>query len=319
MRASLLPTVFLAVLTGITAGPPLSQGADKHPFANDDYSALHSATPLTISPDSKTILYDVATDGLQGPTKHEYRLIDVNGANPRKLALPEKFQPAGFTKDGALFGTLQVDKLGQLAIVPLAGDKPTLIIALPNGIHSAAISPDGSRFVLLADSRAKDPLQDVHNVVENDETSLYVVGMDGSSGSWWCPDLKFVTDVAWSSDSSQIAVMTQLPKLGYHQVGAAAYVCGASGPHKLADIPNNTAGITWSSDRKEIVFASTTTPTLTPEHIWTVPAAGGAPADRTPQLAGTSCQRVLRSPPQSLGRNAQGRNHRGGCLRERQA
>ncbi|MGC1268114.1 MAG: prolyl oligopeptidase family serine peptidase, partial [Candidatus Acidiferrum sp.] len=52
--------------------------------------------------------------------------------------------------------------------------------------------------------------------------------------------------------------------------------------------PNGTAGIAWSSDGKEIVFASTSTPTLTPEHVWTVPAAGGAPVDRTPQLDGTA-------------------------------
>jgi dipeptidyl aminopeptidase/acylaminoacyl peptidase len=37
-----------------------------------------------------------------------------------------------------------------------------------------------------------------------------------------------------------------------------------------------------------LVFAGTTTPTLTPEHIWTVPVNGGKAVDRTPDLTGTA-------------------------------
>ncbi len=272
----------------IAASASRSNAADKHPFGIDDYSALHSAHVRAVSPDGKTILYDVRTDGTKGPTKHEWRLIGANGENSRKPDLPEKFDPAGFMKDGALYGAYEVDKVGQLAIVPLASNKPTLIIALPTGIHGAVISPDGARFALLADSRAKDPLEGVHNVVENDETSLYVVGTDGAGGAWWCSNLKFVTDVAWSNDASQLAVMTQTPKIGHHDLHSFLNVCSASGSRQLAEIPNGTAGIAWSSDSKEIVFASTTTPTLTAEHVWSVPATGGAAVDRTPQLEGTA-------------------------------
>src|SRR6266480_6241454 len=160
--------------------------------------ALHSARAVAVSPDGKTILYNVSTDGTKGATKHEWRLIDVNGENSHKLELPEKFEPRGFTRDGALYGIYEVEKLGQLAIVPLAAAKPTIILALPNGAHGATISPDGRRFALLADSRAKDPLEGVHTVVENDQTSLYVVGADGIGGAWWCPDLNVITDIAWS-------------------------------------------------------------------------------------------------------------------------
>ena len=281
-------TKLIALVPAIAASSLASHAADKHPFGIDDYSALHSAGPVGISPDGKTILYDVTTDGLKGPTKHEYRLVDVNGSNPRKLDLPEKFRPSGFTKDGSLWGTYELENAAQLAIVPLAAAKPALIISLPNGIGSAAISPDGMRFALLADPRAKDPLAGVHTVVENEESSLYVVGVDGSGGAWWCPDLKFITDVAWSSDSSQIAVMTQVPKIGNHDLRSSVNVCRASGLRKLAEIANGTARLAWSGDGKEIVFVSTTTPTLTPEHVWTVPVAGGVAVDRTPQLSGTA-------------------------------
>ena len=280
--------VLLGFVGAVLAGTGKSNAADKHPFGIDDYSALHSARAVAVSPDGKTILYNVSTDGTKGATKHEWRLIDWNGENSHKLELPERFEPRGFTRDGALYGTYEVEKLGQLAIVPLAAAKPTIIMALPNGARGATISPDGRRFALLADSRAKDPLEGVHTVVENDQTSLYVVGADGIGGAWWCPDLNVITDIAWSKDSAEIAVMTQTPKIGFHELHSFVNVCSAKGSRRLAEIPDGTSGIAWSDDGKEIVFAATTTPTLTPEHVWTVPVTGGPPVDRTPQLEGTA-------------------------------
>jgi WD40-like Beta Propeller Repeat len=177
---------------------PVAVAADKHPFNTDDYSAIHRATAIAISPDGKTILYEVLFDGTSGPVnKHDWHLIDASGENPRKLDLPEHFEPSGFTKEGnALDGIEPIGQLPQLAIVPLAEGGATQILALPSGIHSATISPDGARFAVLADSRKKDPLAQVHTVVENDETSLYVVGANGAGGGWWCPTLKDITDIA---------------------------------------------------------------------------------------------------------------------------
>src|SRR5881394_3075158 len=280
--------VLLGFVGAVLAWTGKSNAADKHPFGIDDYSALHSARAVAVSPDGKTILYNVSTDGTKGATKHEWRLIDWNGENSHKLELPERFEPRGFTRDGALYGTYEVEKLGQLAIVPLAAAKPTIIMALPNGARGATISPDGRRFALLADSRAKDPLEGVHTVVENDQTCFYVVGADGIGGAWWCPDLNVITDIAWSKDSAEIAVMTQTPKIGFHELHSFVNVCSAKGSRRLAEIPDGTSGIAWSDDGKEIVFAATTTPTLTPEHVWTVPVTGGPPVDRTPQLEGTA-------------------------------
>ena len=107
------------------------------------------------------------------------------------------------------------------------------------------ISPDGTRFALLSDLRTKDPLEGVHTVVENAESSLYVVGVDASGGAWWCPELKFITDIAWSRDSSQIAVMTQSPKIGHHELHSFVNICNAAASRQLAEIPNATSGIAW--------------------------------------------------------------------------
>jgi len=282
------------VLAGIVSftlatGNQLS-AADKHAFTVDDYSTLRSARAVAVSPDGKTILYRVSWVGTTGPAdKHEWRVMDVSGENARKLDLPEKFEALGFTKDGtALYGVLPVGNLGQLAIVPLVEGRPTQIIALPSGIRHARISPDGSRFAVLADPRKADPLAGVHTVAENDVTSLYVVGANGAEGAWWCPALVDVTEIAWSADSSQLAVVTQWPKLGHHDVHSFIDVCSPAGTRRIAEIPNSTSGIAWSQNGQELVFASTSTPTLTPEHIWTVSTSGGQPSDRTPNLPGTA-------------------------------
>ncbi len=276
-------------ISAFAAGNP-AVAADKHAFNIDDYSAIRSARAVAVSPDGKTILYRVSFIGTTGPAdKHEWHAMDYSGENARKLELPEKFEAFGFTKDGtALYGVLPVGNLGQLAIVPLIENRPTQIIALPSGIHGAIISPDGTRFAVLADPRKADPLAGVHNVVENDETSVYVVGANGAEGAWWCPALTDVLEIAWSADSSQLAVVTQLQKIGHHDLRSSINVCSASSARRVAEISNGTSGIAWSQNSQELIFASTSTPTITPEHIWTVPVAGGQPVDRTPTLVGTA-------------------------------
>jgi dipeptidyl aminopeptidase/acylaminoacyl peptidase len=292
MKASIawVPSVLLAVACAAVEITPVVLAADKHPFNTDDYAVIHRAMAVAVSPDGKTILYEVLFDGTSGPVnKHDWHFIDASGENARKLELPEHFEPSGFTKEGnALYGIEPIGQLPQLAIVPLAEGGPTQILALPSGIHSATISPDGARFAVLADSRKKDPLAQVHTVVENDETSLYVVGANGTGGGWWCPTLKDITDIAWSPDGSQIAVVTQWPKMGHHELHSFVDVCTAAGTRRLAEIPNGTSGIAWGQGGQELVFASTSTPVLTAEHIWTVPVSGGAAVDRTPTLTGTA-------------------------------
>jgi dipeptidyl aminopeptidase/acylaminoacyl peptidase len=284
----LLPLAAIACFT--LAAASYTSAADKHAFNIDDYSALHSARAVAVSPDGKTILVRVSFVGTTGSSdKHEFRVMDASGENAHKLDLPEKFEPLGFTKDGsALFGIYPVGNLAQLAIVPLSETRPTQIMALPSGIRGAVISPDGARFAVLADPRKEDPLAGVHTVIENDETSVYVVGANGSEGSWWCPSLIDVTEIAWSSDGSQLAVVTQSPKLGHHELRSFIDVCSATGARRIAEIPNGTSGIAWSQNGQELIFASTSTPTLTPEHVWTVSISGGQPVDRTPNLLGTA-------------------------------
>jgi dipeptidyl aminopeptidase/acylaminoacyl peptidase len=281
-------TLVFSWLAMVGLGSSLAAAAEKHPFGIKDYSALRGARALAISPDGKTVLFVVSFDGEKGPTKHEWHLIDVSGENNRKLDLPESFEPQGFLKDGVtLYGNYEVAKKGQLGIVPIASGKPARIISLPEGIHAATLSPDGSRFAMLSDPRAQDPLAEVRHMVENDVAGLYVASTTGTEGAWWCPELKDISEFAWSPDGSQLAVVTQYQKIGHHDMRAAIYVCSASGARRVTEISNAVAGIAWANGGKDLAFASTTTDVLTPDHLWAVSVGGGTPTDQTPQLQGS--------------------------------
>jgi dipeptidyl aminopeptidase/acylaminoacyl peptidase len=282
----------------LTTGHVHGQGApSRHPFGIDDYSALRSATAIAVAPDAG-ILYRVDFGGATGPTRHDWRLMASDGSRSHKLELPDNFTPFGFTRDGALYGGYTVEAREQLAIVPVASaalaSTPSRIILLPSGIRSASLSPDGTRFAVVASAQPPDPFAAVHTVIQPDHSSLYVVNADGTGGGWWCPSLVDIAagplaggPIAWSPDSATLAVVSQTPKIGFHDLRSFIHVCSAGGARRVAEIANAVSGIAWSAG-SELVFLSTTTNVLTPDHVWTVPAAGGAPTDRTPSLAGSA-------------------------------
>ncbi|HUO13663.1 MAG TPA: prolyl oligopeptidase family serine peptidase [Verrucomicrobiae bacterium] len=271
----------------------------RHPFTFDDAANLHSAAAVAISPDGKEILYRVRYGGAKGPDKIEWHMIPIVGGESRHLMIPETFKPAGFTRDGsALYGLYEVDHKLQVATFPLAAPNtaaaaaatPTPLTALPRGVHSAHISPDGAHYAILADPRLPDPLAEVHTIIEAEPTSLYVIAADGSGGGWWCGDLHNIGEISWSEDGSSIAVLSQTPKIGFHYVRSFIDVCSANGAKHIATIDNAAQGIGWIDGGKDLVFLSTTTPVLTPDHVWTVSAGGGNPTDRTPKLDGSAEQ-----------------------------
>ena len=271
----------------------------RHPFTFDDAATLRSAHAVAVSPDGKSVLYGVRFGGTKGPDTTEWQLIATMGGEARHLNVPEKFQPAGFTRDGAaLYGMYEVNKMAQLATFPLspsntpaaAAASPVPLTGLPRGIHSVLISPDGSHYAILADPRLPDPLAEIHSVIEAQPTSLYVIGTDDSGGAWWCPTLRDAAEIAWSHDSASIAVLSQTPKIGFHYVRSFIDVCNAAGPRHIATIDNAAAGIGWIKGDKDLAFLSTTSQVLQPDHVWTVAADGGTPVDRTPKLEGSAMQ-----------------------------
>jgi dipeptidyl aminopeptidase/acylaminoacyl peptidase len=298
MHRQLMSMAF--VLLTVLSMPRVAQAqGDKHAFTFDDWVALRPTVPTAVAPDGKTILYRVDSGVAKGRTHREWKIINSDGTSPRALDLPDGFIPSGFTRDGSVYGTYQVNKVTQLAVVSIAPDvgarTPSRVILLPRGIHSVQISPDGARFAVLASPGEADPLDEVRTIVEPDRTSLYVVNVDGTNGAWWCPALTRIADgpiaggaLAWSRDSASVALVSQTPKIGFKDLASNIDVCGPNGPRRAAEVPNSVSGIAWTDGGRTLAFLSTTTNVLTPDHVWTVPAAGGTPVDRTPSLAGSA-------------------------------
>jgi dipeptidyl aminopeptidase/acylaminoacyl peptidase len=293
----------LALMAPAQSTPAVHPADSRHPFTARVWSTLRSAGAAAVSIDG-TILYSVTFGAEKGPTHREWWTTAPDGTHSTKLDLQESFSPLGFTRDGhALYGAWKVNNLSQFAIFPIKDGKaaavPSTVVLLPRGIESAVPSPQGSRFAIVADPRQPDKLDEVRHVQEPGQASLYVVNADGTAGAWWCADLKNLSGgiisggsgaVAWSADGDSLAVLSELPRIGHHNVSTPIDVCTANGVHHVADIPNALSGIAWANGGKDLAFLSTKSAVLTPEHVWTVPAAGGLAEDRTPALDGTAAQ-----------------------------
>ena len=283
---------FIALLAAglvIVPNPCSGQAVASHPFRFDDVIGLRNASAVAVSPDGQTVLYRVSYFEGTGPQKVEWHTIDGSGGHERKLNVPEQFSPVGFMPSGdALYGVDRINGGQALAIVPLDSSKPVRVFALPSDIHDPIISPDGRRFAVLGDPHARDSLASVRTVVENDRTSVYVLNADGTDGAWWCSNLEYITQVAWSLDGGRLAVISATPKIGHHDLRTTIDLCSQTTVKRIADLPAPTSGIAWTDGGKALVFASTTTDVLTPDHVWVQPVDGGPASDRTPNLSGSA-------------------------------
>jgi hypothetical protein len=240
----------------LVAGTAFGQAA-KHPFTAHDWAALRSARAAAVSPDG-TILYHLTFGGEKGLTLNEWWTIAADGSHAAKLEVTDDFSPMGFTSDGGkLYGAWKVNKQRQLAIFPLQDHKastvPSTVVLLPRGIASAAASPDGKRFAIVADPRPADASEDVRHVVEAQQSSLYVVNADGTMGAWWCRGLTSVEGApVWSPDGSSLALLSVSPHIGRHDVSSAIDVCSATGARHVTDIANIASGLAWTNAARKL-------------------------------------------------------------------
>lgn len=270
-----IPVVALLSLGLVGASP----ATGTHPFGTADWQSLRSAGVHAVAPDGRTVLYEVTHGRTTGTDVHEWHTISIDGMGMTTIKLPKSFSPYGFTRSAhELYGSLDVHDISQLAIWTIGAKRALAITAIPSGISAAVLSPDGARYAVIADPRPNDPLDKTRTVVANDLASLYVIDAAGAHGAWWCSALTQLGGLSWSPDATQIATLSQTPKIGYHSVRSRVDVCTDPG-----------AGIAWTAGGKELAFLSTTTDVITPDHLYTVSASGGTPQDRTPDIS-TSVQ-----------------------------
>ncbi|MBV8895627.1 MAG: S9 family peptidase [Acidobacteriaceae bacterium] len=294
--------VALLILAALRLASGQVNVAEKHPFGIADWAAMRSARATAVSPDGKTILYDVRFGAPKGRTTDEWHTVSANGGDAKKLDLPAGFTPFGFASAGfALYGSYRINNIGQFAIFALDGltakSVPQTTVLLPRGVEHALPSPDGSSYALLADSRPPDALAETRSVIEPDEVSIYVVKSDGTHGQRWCSDLKWISSgadpasgnpsIAWSPKESTLAVVSMTPKIGFHYVRSFIDTCTASGSHRIAEIQNTVSGVAWT-DEANLAFLSTNNSVLTPDEVYTVAVSGGKPINRSPNLNGSA-------------------------------
>jgi dienelactone hydrolase len=294
-------SVLTLVLSIATLAAACAQTPARHPYSVQDWAAARSASAVAVSPDGSTILYRVGYGAESGAGGHEFWFIHPDGNGAAKLDLPEGFSPEGFMPaGGALYGSWTVNGQPQFAVFPMSANKaaaaPMTLVALPRGEEGILPSPDGTRFALLADRRAPDPLSATRTVIEPEQASLYIVRADGTGGAWACPALRELASgpgssgvpVAWSPDGTQLVVLSSSPKIGNHDMHSYLDLCPVTGePRHVTTIDNSVSNLVFSS-ASEIAFLSTTAPTQTPDHLYTVATSGGAVTDRTPRLPTTT-------------------------------
>jgi dipeptidyl aminopeptidase/acylaminoacyl peptidase len=290
LRSALLPLLLFCFVSG-----DRSVAQEKRSFEPEDWAALRVAHSIAVSPDGKTILYEVNHGAEQGHTQSEWWLLQRDGGNRRKLDIPKKFSPMGFTPTGdSLYGTWEVGVSSQFAIFRLQETTslsvPHTTVLLPRGLKSATPSPDGAQFALTYDPRPRDPLAKIRTIIEPDKTGIYVVRSDGTGGTPWCENLHQVSDLAWSPNSQLLAVVSNTPKIGFHTVTSFLDVCSQADSRRIAVRSTVMSSIAWEDAGKSLAFLSTSTHVLTPDHVWTVPVHGGNAVDQTPSLPGSAMQ-----------------------------
>lgn len=267
--------------------------AARHPFGPADWASLKQGRPSAVSPDGRTLIYQVRMGMAKGGPRNEFWAMQSDGSDNHQLDLSPDFFPIGFMPDSkSLYGFWTVNDLDQIGILPLEGltakTTPSRIISAPFDVQDAKISPDGKRFVFTGDPSAPDELSKVHTVVQPGRVSLYVVNADGSGGMWWAPALANVDSYAWSPDGKSIAVVSTTPKMGHHDIKSRIDVVAEHSDHILAQFPNRAYGVAWADAGQDVAVTSTTNMVNAPDHVWTVPVTGGKFIDRTPKLQGSA-------------------------------
>ena len=289
------PTVSAVILLCLLGSVSFAQTA-RHPFSYEDLVALHDAAAVAVSPDGKIVLYRVTSGAAKGKDNVEWHLIPVAGGTSRQLSLPENYMPKGFTADGkALYGLLEVNKRMQLATLPLAEPNtpaaaaatPVPLTGLPRGSQSALhltrwppLSPSSPTRACLTPGRRAHGDRELHRPAFT--LSMRMVGrrmvVSHIEGCRRRRDRLVAgrhLHRRTFADARRSAFTTFIPTSMCAQRRTTRHI---------ATLDNAGSNIGWIDGGKEIVFLSTTTQVLTPDHVWTVPAAGGTPQDRTPNL-----------------------------------
>lgn len=150
------PLTLLIAIALVSTGPShATEAPGKKAFALEDLYRLTGVGNPCISPDGRTVVYEVTTSEIR-TSKRSVNLwrTDPDGKNARALTFSDgkRNESATFSPDGKTLAFVS-DRSGepQLWLLPLGGGEAQKRTDVPGGITGPVFSPDGKRIAFATD------------------------------------------------------------------------------------------------------------------------------------------------------------------------
>jgi len=306
--AALSCSVATVLLCGMLAKPVAAQPAPVTAVL-DALSSVHPFGEVAISPDARRVIYGSVVTGKRGGAEVDVSALWIANANDgsgaaRLTACPGSVcdeHSAAWSPDGTQVAFVTTDAKEQTQIaVATVGNRDVRIITSAHGpLDTPRWSSDGSRIAFLYSEGAPrtpgplNPLARDAGVLSSTvyEQRLALISARGGDATLLGPPDLNIYEYDWSPDGRRFVVtaargsgddnwwIAELDLLDAHS-GALTTLLR---PHLQIASPR------WSGDGTRIAYIGglMSDEGISGGDIYVVPAAGGAPVDATPGLAGS--------------------------------
>ena len=306
--AALSCSVATVLLCGMLAKPVAAQPAPVTAVL-DALSSVHPFGEVAISPDARRVIYGSVVTGKRGGAEVDVSALWIANANDgsgaaRLTACPGSVcdeHSAAWSPDGTqvAFVTTDAKEQTQIAVATVSNRDVRIITSAHGPLDTPRWSSDGSRIAFLYSEGAPrtpgplNPLARDAGVLSSTvyEQRLALISARGGDATLLGPPDLNIYEYDWSPDGRRFVVtaargsgddnwwIAELDLLDAHS-GALTTLLR---PHLQIASPR------WSGDGTRIAYIGglMSDEGISGGDIYVVPAAGGAPVDATPGLAGS--------------------------------
>ncbi|HYI15890.1 MAG TPA: S9 family peptidase, partial [Thermomicrobiales bacterium] len=183
-------------------------------------------------------------------------------------------------------------------VMPADGGEARRVFDEQGSLNSLEWSPDGRSLGVLftpgeteAEKKKKEERDDARVWDEEDKYQrLWVIDLTAESASAVTPENRQAHRYAWSSDSQRLAyTSTHNPRINDEFGENEIRIVSREGGESVLAFSQigEPVGLLWSSDGTSFAFLGRGDKVVHPEVVYTIPTAGGEPANITPDYRGT--------------------------------